>query len=143
MRRHSAFGANPKVAQAEAVAGFMTRRPLISQCPEQGQSPGDTVIDAIGDRRGSIPVRSMAAMTSISLIALAAALAAAAERDAPPRAAAVVAARATVMSGVRITLDRPRVPPGSSEASRLPPARERACPEKAHLPCRMIVTDLP
>jgi len=90
------------------------------------------------DSRGSATVFSVAAMGPISLIALATASA----TDSPPRATVVVAARATIVSGVRIAQDGQRSAT-DAEPLRLPRPRERPCPEPAQAQCRLIVTDLP
>jgi hypothetical protein len=83
-------------------------------------------------------------MASTSLIALAAMLlsGSADSNDAQPHVVAVLTARATIVSGVRVGSNPD--PDDARNAAQPVDAkpRERPCPENSQTPCRLIVTDL-
>ncbi|MFM9979103.1 MAG: hypothetical protein ACKVOP_13795 [Sphingomonadaceae bacterium] len=81
-------------------------------------------------------------MRLATLLAAAPAIASASVPAPVPRSAVVVTARATIVSGARLTKEG-QVSSPKTAGDPVPKPRARACPERATAPCRMIVTDLP
>lgn len=109
-----------------------------------GQSPNDT---SRARFKGSISRKFRAFMVTMSftvILALALLPETVGADNAAPHVTAVAVARATIVSGVRISREQLALDEDSSSRNpRLPKPRERPCPEADERPCREIVVDMP